>query len=53
MSVVGVVSDGNVMRQLDASVPLTRAATIDELVARSLGIPRSLSLIVATFAIVC
>jgi len=41
-----------VMRQLDSSVPLTSAATIDELVAQSLQLPRSISLIVGTFAIV-
>jgi putative ABC transport system permease protein len=41
-----------VLRHLDPSVPLSRAATIDDLVARSLQLPRSISLIVGAFAIV-
>jgi ABC-type antimicrobial peptide transport system permease subunit len=40
------------LRQLDSSVPLSRVATIEDLVARSLQLPRSISLIVGVFAIV-
>jgi len=41
-----------VVRDLDPGVPFARVATIDDLVTRSLQIPRSLSLIVGMFAIV-
>jgi predicted permease len=41
-----------VMRQLDASVPLSRPATIGDLVSRSLQLPRSIALIVGSFATV-
>lgn len=41
-----------VLRGLDPSVPLSNAATIDELVARSLERPRSLSMLVGTVALV-
>ncbi len=41
-----------VIRQLDPSLPFSNVATIDELVARSLQRPRSLSLLVGAFAIV-
>jgi len=40
------------LRQLDSGVPLSRAATVDDLVARSLQLPRAISLIVGAFAIV-
>jgi putative ABC transport system permease protein len=40
-----------VLRELDPSVPLTSVATIDDLVDTSLERPRSLSLLVAAFAI--
>jgi putative ABC transport system permease protein len=41
-----------VVRDLDPGLPLSSVATIDELVARSLQRPRSLSLLVGGFAIV-
>jgi predicted permease len=41
-----------VVRAIDPSVPLTNAATMDELAARSLQRPRSLSRLVAAFAAV-
>jgi putative ABC transport system permease protein len=41
-----------VARELDPNVPLTSVATIDELVAQSLQTPRSLSALVAGFALV-
>jgi putative ABC transport system permease protein len=41
-----------IVRDLDPSVPLTSVATIDELVTRSLEEPRSLSTLVAAFALV-
>lgn len=41
-----------VARELDPNVPLTRVATVDELVAQSLQQPRSLSTLVAGFAVV-
>jgi putative ABC transport system permease protein len=40
------------VRDLDASLPLSNVATIDDLIARSLQRPRSLSLLVAAFAMV-
>ena len=39
-------------RELDPNVPLTSVATVDELVAQSLQQPRSLSTLVAAFAVV-
>lgn len=39
-----------VLRQLDSSLPLSNVATIDDLVARSLQRPRSLSALVGGFA---
>jgi hypothetical protein len=39
-----------VVRDVDPSLPLSNVATIDDLVARSLQRPRSLSLLVAVFA---
>lgn len=41
-----------VARELDPNVPLTSVATIDELVAQSLEKPRSLSALIAGFALV-
>jgi putative ABC transport system permease protein len=41
-----------VVRELDPSLPLSNVATVDELVARSLQRPRSLSRLVGAFAIV-
>lgn len=41
-----------VIRQLDPSLPFSNAATMDELVARSLQRPRSLSLLVGSLATV-
>jgi putative ABC transport system permease protein len=41
-----------VVRELDPSLPLSSIATIDELVARSLQRPRSLSVLVGGFAII-
>ena len=41
-----------VIRQLDPTVPFSAVATVDELVARSLQAPRSLSLLVGAFAVV-
>ncbi len=41
-----------VLRELDPEVPLSSAATIDELVTQSLERPQSLSLLVASFAVV-
>jgi putative ABC transport system permease protein len=41
-----------VIRQLDPSLPFSNVATVDELVARSVQRPRSLSLLVGAFAIV-
>jgi putative ABC transport system permease protein len=41
-----------VIRQLDPTVPFSAVATIDDLVARSLQAPRSLSLLVGGFAVV-
>jgi putative ABC transport system permease protein len=41
-----------VVRELDPSLPLSSIATIDELVARSLQRPRSLSALVGGFAII-
>ena len=40
------------VRDLDPTVPLSSVATIDDLVAQSLQRPRSLSLLVAGFAVV-
>lgn len=40
------------LRELDPNLPLSSVATVDELVARSLQRPRSLSLLVASLAIV-
>jgi predicted permease len=40
------------VRELDASLPFSNVATIDDLIARSLHSPRSLSLLVAALAIV-
>jgi predicted permease len=40
------------LRELDPSVPFSRVATMDELVAQSLQKPQSLSLLVASLAIV-
>jgi putative ABC transport system permease protein len=40
------------VRELDASLPFSNVATIDDLIARSLQSPRSLSLLVAALAIV-
>jgi putative ABC transport system permease protein len=40
------------LRELDAGVPLTAVATIDELIDTSLTKPRSLSILVAAFALV-
>jgi putative ABC transport system permease protein len=42
----------HVARELDPNVPLTSVATIDELVAQSLETPRSLSALLAGFALV-
>jgi putative ABC transport system permease protein len=41
-----------VLRELDPEVPLSGAATMDELVAQSLERPQSLSMLVASFALV-
>ena len=41
-----------VLRELDPEVPLSSAATIDELVAQSLERPQSLSMLVTSFALV-
>jgi putative ABC transport system permease protein len=41
-----------VVRELDAGVPFTNAATADDLIARSLQRPRSLSALIAGFAVV-
>ncbi len=41
-----------VLRELDPEVPLSSAATMDELVAQSLERPQSLSMLVASFALV-
>jgi ABC-type antimicrobial peptide transport system permease subunit len=41
-----------VLRDMDPSLPLSEVATIEELVARDLQVPRSLSLLVGGFAIV-
>ncbi len=41
-----------VLRELDPSVPLSNAASMDELVAQSLERPQSLSMLVASFAVV-
>jgi putative ABC transport system permease protein len=41
-----------VIRQLDASLPFSAVATIDERIDRSLQRPRSLSLLIGTFAAV-
>jgi putative ABC transport system permease protein len=41
-----------IVRDLDRSLPLSNVATIEELVARALQTPRSLSLLVGAFAIV-
>lgn len=41
-----------VVRELDPSLPFSNVATIDDLIARSLQRPRSLSLLVGGFAIV-
>ncbi len=41
-----------VIRELDPSLPFSNVATIDDLVAQSLQMPRSLSLLVGGFAIV-
>jgi putative ABC transport system permease protein len=41
-----------VLRQLDPNVPLSSAATIDALVVQSLERPQSLSMLVASFALV-
>jgi putative ABC transport system permease protein len=41
-----------VLREVDPDVPLSSAATMDELVARSLERPQSLSVLVASFALV-
>ena len=49
-TVIGALQQ--VIRQLDPSLPFSNVATIDELVARSLQRPRSLSLLVGAFAIV-
>ena len=40
------------VRGLDPTIPLANAATMDDLVARSLQRPRSLSLLVAAFALI-
>lgn len=42
----------HVIRELDASVPFSAVATVEDLVARSLQTPRSLSLLVGGFAVV-
>jgi putative ABC transport system permease protein len=47
-----VSSVQRVVRELDPAVPVSSIATIDELVAQSLEQPRSLSLLVAAFALV-
>jgi hypothetical protein len=41
-----------VVRELDPSVPISNAATMEELIDRSLQRPRSLSVLVARFAAV-
>jgi putative ABC transport system permease protein len=41
-----------IVHDLDSSLPLSNAATVEELTARSLQRPRSLSLLIAAFAIV-
>jgi putative ABC transport system permease protein len=41
-----------VLREMDAELPLSSVATIEDLVARELQVPRSLSLLVGGFAIV-
>jgi predicted permease len=41
-----------IVRDLDPSLPLTNVATMDDLVAESLQMPRSLSLLVASLAMV-
>jgi putative ABC transport system permease protein len=41
-----------VLRELDPEVPLSSVATIDDLVAQSLERPQSLSMLVASFALV-
>jgi putative ABC transport system permease protein len=41
-----------VVRELDPSLPFSSAATIDDLIAQALQMPRSLSLLVGGFAIV-
>jgi putative ABC transport system permease protein len=40
------------IRQIDPTVPFARTATIDDLVTRSLQLPRSVSLVVGIFAVV-
>jgi ABC-type antimicrobial peptide transport system permease subunit len=40
------------VRELDASLPLSRAATMDDLIGQSLQKPRSLSILVGAFALV-
>jgi putative ABC transport system permease protein len=40
------------IRQVDPAVPLARVATVDDLVTRSLQLPRSVSLVVGIFAVV-
>jgi predicted permease len=47
-----VASVREVVRGLDPSLPFARVATVDELVDRSLERPRSLSVLVAAFALV-
>ena len=42
----------HVVRELDPAAPLSSVATVDELVAQSLQRPRSLSLLIASFATV-
>jgi putative ABC transport system permease protein len=41
-----------VLRELDPGLPLSSVATVEDLVARELQVPRSLSLLVAGFALV-
>jgi len=40
------------VRELDASLPLSRAATMDDLIGQSLQKPRSLSILVGAFALI-
>jgi len=49
---IALPSIRQIVREIDPNVPLTSVATMDDLVAQSLDSPRSLSLLVAGFALV-